>query len=266
MKRILPFDLIAILGVDLRKRLQMGKDLRKPALAVLRRMPLGIIDRAMHSLRRKRLQDVVRRMPLECRHRVLVECRDKDDRRHSIALATKSIHHLHPRHLRHPDIDEQDVVGVVANAAQRLNRIHRHIHYFNVRTLSQHSRQRLASQRLIIYNKNTHESMTSFPVRTAEPSLSLPRNWYSKKPAEQALLPQSCLCDETVDAHRSHTGAIAVSGYSGGPPPFPAGSRRLRCSSPQALAPARLCVEVISIQAGPRQLAIPCFTPFSISN
>src|ERR1700733_2587790 len=81
--------------------------------------------------------------------------------------------------------------------------------------------------------------MTSFPVRTAEPCLSLPRNWYSKKLVVEALLPQSCLCDETADAHRCHTGAIAVSGYSGDPPPFLVGSRRLRCFLPQALVPAR---------------------------
>jgi hypothetical protein len=94
---------------------------------------------------------------LERRHRMLVERRDKDDRRHLIALAAQSIHHLHPGHLWHPDIDQQDVVCVVANAAQRLDGIHGDVHLFNIRTLTQHARQRFASQRLIINDKDTHD-------------------------------------------------------------------------------------------------------------
>jgi hypothetical protein len=71
-------------------------------------------------------------MPLECSNGVLVEGGDKDDRRHAVALCSQRIDQLHAGHLWHMYIYQQNVIGGVANAADRFDGVGGHVYNLDI--------------------------------------------------------------------------------------------------------------------------------------
>src|SRR5262249_42215021 len=169
---------------------------------------------------RKRLKDVVNCMPLERRNGMLLMCRDENDGRKRFAPLVELVSKLDAGQFRHPDVQEENLVGLVLHQFQRFHRVLGRVEGFDVGPVLERMRERAPRERFIIHNQHIHPSNLTPPWKLKRLPLGLDSCWSPSQEAEGLPSPHGQRKDQRKRWPPQNRGTSTAPLYSTGPAPF----------------------------------------------